>query len=276
MDKNTVVEFATFLAFAPPGKVQEFERQGLCVSDTAWRLRYPSNLVYCQSAECEQNTWHDPDKEDKVISQRYPTDLVTYKCRHCMQSEKIYALIFRENGQNLEVTKFGEWPPFGPPTPAKLITLIGPDRENFLKGRRAENQGLGIGAFAYYRRVVENQKNRLLDAIIKAAKEESADPAITKLLEDAKNETQFSKAIENVKPGIPESLKLNGHNPLTLLHTALSEGLHADSDEDCLKYATHVRTILGMLAERMDMLRADREKLKAAFSELQNKNPKQS
>jgi len=46
-----------------------------------------------------------------------------------------------------------------------VITLIGPDREIFLRGRRAENQGLGIGAFAYYRRVVENQKGRIITQI---------------------------------------------------------------------------------------------------------------
>ena len=37
--------------------------------------------------------------------------------------------------------KFGELPEYGPPTPARLIKLIGPDRELFLKGTRCENQG---------------------------------------------------------------------------------------------------------------------------------------
>ena len=36
-----------------------------------------------------------------------------------------------------------------------------------MKGRRCGNLGLGIGAFVYYRRVVENQKSRILDEIIK-------------------------------------------------------------------------------------------------------------
>jgi hypothetical protein len=66
-----------------------------------------------------------------------------------------------------ECYKLGELPVYGPPTPARLISLIGPDREIFLKGRRCGNLGLGIGAFVYYRRVVENQKSRILDEIIK-------------------------------------------------------------------------------------------------------------
>jgi hypothetical protein len=40
--------------------------------------------------------------------------------------------------------KFGEVEPFGPPTPARVITLLGPEKDYYLKGRRAENQGMGI------------------------------------------------------------------------------------------------------------------------------------
>ena len=83
-------------------------------------------------------------------------------------------------------TKIGEYPPFGPPTPRKVLNLFGDDKPLFLKGRQAENQGLGIGAFAYYRRMVDNQKNRLFDAIIAIAEEEkNADAAIIEQLRNA-------------------------------------------------------------------------------------------
>jgi len=109
-------------------------------------------------------------------------------------------------------------PPFGPPVPPRVITLIGPDRDSYLKGRRSETQALGIGAFAYYRRVMENQKNRLLDEIIRVAQRTNAKQATIGLLKDAIKETQFSKAVDMVKDAIPESLLVHGHNPLTLLH----------------------------------------------------------
>ena len=57
-------------------------------------------------------------------------------------------------------------PAYCPPTPSRLFDLIGPERETFLKGRRCENQGLGIAAFAYYRRVVERQKERIFRKVI--------------------------------------------------------------------------------------------------------------
>jgi hypothetical protein len=39
-----------------------------------------------------------------------------------------------EVSQNIFPYKIGELPIYGPPTPARLISLIGPDREIFLKG----------------------------------------------------------------------------------------------------------------------------------------------
>ena len=78
-----------------------------------------------------------------------------YKCSNCQQGVKTFCVGGVRKSQTdkaATVLKIGETPPFGAPTPAKLITLIGPDRDLFLKGRRCENQGLGVGAFAYYRR----------------------------------------------------------------------------------------------------------------------------
>jgi hypothetical protein len=68
------------------------------------------------------------------------------------------------------IHKLAEVPDFGPPTPAKVFKLIGAERDYYLKGRRCENLGLGIAAFAYHRRVVENQKDRILAEIIRASR----------------------------------------------------------------------------------------------------------
>jgi hypothetical protein len=87
----------------------------------------------------------------------------TYRCSNCRKTSKLFALNLssptiaeQPSGQ---ASKFGEYPPYGPPTPTRLLRLFGQDRGVFLKGRRCENQGLGIGAFVYYRRVVESHKD---------------------------------------------------------------------------------------------------------------------
>jgi hypothetical protein len=170
-----------------------------------------------------------------------------------------------------ECYKFGELPSYGTATSSRLISLIGPDRDLFLRGRRCEFQGLGIGAFAYYRRVVENQKNRIIGKIIAVAKAVGASSEITTALKLALEENQFTKAMEVTKDAIPESLRINGQNPLTLLHSALSEGLHALDDDTCLTYAHAIRLVLAELSERMAQILKDNNELNEAVSILVKK-----
>ncbi len=129
--------------------------------------------------------------------------------------------------------------------------LVGSELEKFNKGLRSEAHGLGIGAFAYYRAVVETQKDRLIDEIIKVAKLQNPSGELIKELEEARSETQFSSAVEKIKQGIPEVLRINGQNPLTLLHTALSGGLHAGTDPECLEIAQDIRVILSEFSDRL-------------------------
>lgn len=205
----------------------------------------------------------------------FVNDYLTYRCWNCQKTEKVFSVAVRwDEGDYLEsgnAIKFGEIPPFGPPTPARLIKLIGPDRDAFLNGRRCENQGLGIGAFVYYRRVVENQKVRILQEIRKVATKVGAKPEAIKILESAEKEVQFTKAMEMAKPGLPESLLIDGHNPLGLLHSALSEGVHALSDEECLLLAGSIRVVLGELSERIAQALKDEVEIKNALATLMNR-----
>lgn len=195
---------------------------------------------------------------------------LTVRCRNCGSSRKTYALSVNivEPGTKVEVLKYGEQPEFGPQTPARLISLIGPDKELFHKGRRAENQGLGIGAFGYYRRIVENQKNRIIDEIIRAAKKLPGTDVLIADLDRAKQETQFSTAVAQIKHGIPQVLLIDGHNPLNLLHSALSEGLHTGTEERCLELATSIRVVMAELAERLSVVLKEHVELKDAVSKL--------
>ena len=87
-------------------------------------------------------------------------------------------------------------------------------------------------------------------------------------LREAIKETQFSKALEIVKDVMPESLLINGHSPILLLHRALSRGVHELSDEECLKLASTVRLVLGELSERLSAILKDQAELTEAISTL--------
>ena len=202
---------------------------------------------------------------------RYILVYLTYRCKHCEKSTKLYAIRgsspSKDAGSGIAL-KLGEYPPFGERTPAKVITMIGPDRDLFLNGRRAENHGLGIGASAYYRRVVENQKDRIFDMIIEAAKRLAADPKMIEQMEAAKKDYRFDRAIDTMKMAIPDSLKIKGHNPLTLLHGALSKDIHKKSDAECLELARSVRLILTELAERIATALQEKKEIDEAVADL--------
>lgn len=193
---------------------------------------------------------------------------VRYRCKNCEKTIKLYSLLVHFSKDRWTISKLAELPDFGPPTPSKVISLIRDEREYYRKGRRSENQGLGIAAFAYYRRVVDNQRDRIFAEVIRASKKVGASPEMISELERARKETQFSKAIETIKPAVPQALLIDGHNPLTLLHNALSEGMHAQTDEECLELATSIRVVLTDLVERMASVLSDHAELTKAVSKL--------
>lgn len=123
----------------------------------------------------------------------------------------------------------------------------------------------------YYRRVVENQKNRIFDEIIRVSHHLSADEQLAKELEAAKQEVQFTKAVEAIKHALPRQLLVNGHNPLLLLHSALSSGVHELSDEECLELASSIRIVLIEFAERLSLAMKDEVELNEAVNRLAQK-----
>ncbi len=242
-------------------------------------LAVPDIQLHCVHDRCNGVRFfrYKSDNAPLLTKEYWHYIYVTYRCSNCQEEEKTFSLaVFLEeytpaSGKGAgRCYKFGELPTFGPPVAARLISLIGPDRETFLKGRRCENQGLGIGAFIYYRRVVENQKKRILSEVLKVLEKVDGSPDKIEKVKKAIDETQFKKALEMVKDAIPQVLLINGHNPMTLLHGALSDGVHDRSDEHCMELATSIRVVLGELSDRLSQALKDEAELQKALSHLIN------
>ncbi|HEY5741613.1 MAG TPA: hypothetical protein VIS99_03650 [Terrimicrobiaceae bacterium] len=77
--------------------------------------------------------------------------------------------------------------------------------------------------------------------------------------------------MEIAREAIPESLKINGHSPIALLHSALSEGVHERSDEECLALASSVRVVLNELSDRIAQALKDEAELKQALATIMNR-----
>jgi hypothetical protein len=66
-------------------------------------------------------------------------------------------------------------------------------------------------------------------------------------------------------------LLIDGRNPLSLLHSALSEGLHEHTDEECLEIAQDIRVVLTELADRISLALKEEAELTQAVSRLLNR-----
>ena len=264
------LEWKDFLESHPPGKTLPIVKLAYAEGGHFYLCK-PELELYCDNQSCKGMRFFECVSGYHCLERnKWNEDFVTYRCKNCEETSKRFAIAVRisEGSLDGQAFKLGEMPPFGPPLPSRVIDLVGPDRELFLAGRRAESQGMGIGTFAYYRRVVENQKNRILDEIIKVSERIGAKPEAIEALKKAQIETQFSKAVTSVKDAIPQVLLIDGRNPVTLLHSALSEGLHARTDEECLDLASAIRVVLTELADRIGQALKDEAQLKEAVKRL--------
>jgi hypothetical protein len=274
-----LMSWKDFLEMHPPGslvRVSEAHSKKVAPSGyMAPNLNSPDLLLHCDSDTCQgPRTFACLTKEkERFISSAGEHIFLDYQCRNCTSTLKTFAVLAMVGSSegDAEVIKFGELPVFGPRIPARVIRLVQRDAELFNKGRRAENLGLGVGAYAYYRQVVENQKAHLIDEIIRVAKKLNADPDTVTQLERAKTQFQFTQSIEGFKLAIPETLMINGQNPLLLLHNALSRGLHSGTDAECLELAQDIRVVLTALAERISQALKDEAELNTAVSRLMTK-----
>ena len=276
-----VVDWRQFLTDFPPGSRASVE--GVVETETTGRPRIvvPELQLHCDNCftirYCAGTVRGTGQFFPGLDPQRARDFILWYICQKCQTQVKSFAIrvlgdVSAPSYGTADTAKMGEWPAFSFVTPARLITLIGPDRDLFLQGRKAECQGLGIGAFSYYRRIIESQKDRLLSEVLRVARHTNAPANTIEKLERAIGETQFHKAMDMVKDAVPASLLLKGQNPFTLLHGALSRNLHAASDEECLNLARDIRIVLFELAENLGQALKDEAELSGAVSRLLNRS----
>jgi len=275
---KSVVDWRKFLTEYPPGTRAPVEGALEAGSEN---VIVPELLLHCYGT-CQSQSYCAGKQRTRGFlfpgtdAQLNRDSILCYHCVKCQTFVKSYAIRFLGDATTLatskfaDVSKLGEWPAFSFDTPARVLRLFELDREIYLKGRRAELEGLGVGAFTYYRRIVEDHKNRLLEEIIRVAERTSTSGEIVAQLRAAQAEISFSKAMDRVKDAIPQSLFINGQNPLALLHRALSRDIHRASDDKCLEIARDIRMVIFGLSERMSQALRDERELNDAVSRLMN------
>lgn len=176
------------------------------------------------------------------------TTEVRYVCSACNKYLRIFSLKFDNKGSY--IMKVGQEPPWDISVDKNLLKALGNYGDYYKKGLICESQGYGIGAYAYYRRVVEEVIDELLDSILDLIEDKEKDK-YKQALEKTKKTRVAQEKIDLVKDLLPTSLRPSGMNPLSVLHDCLSEGLHGKSDEECLELACNVKDTLIYLLNQI-------------------------
>lgn len=201
---------------------------------------------------------------------------------HICKCQKNYYIHVERKNDQIVFTKCGEYPSLSPCVD-EAISKVFPDDEDLLeKAVRCLKDGLGVGAYAYLRQVLESHIGLLITEIEKMAQEQEDTETLEKLAK-LRGNGQMSKNIDLAKNALPVYLRVKGFNPLGLLYRTLSEGIHNQSDEECLKKANDIYNaltfILSTLANFSDAQNRYKDSLKSlsrkenvSAAEIESKN----
>lgn len=233
----------------------------------SWPLYSPFDLVY------QQPCWH-PDLPETILrdcptcdatptwARATPTSaqggtgsvgvgvgsVIAYLCTHCKkQSLRLWFTKVDTNASNAQgeysgatksvFRKLGQWPAQSTePDPEVAKALSKPMLEVFKKGLTSLGHGYGLGALAYFRRVVEDASTQLIDLFADRAAADG-DDAAADAIRAAKSAQHMEDRLRAAADALPPTLRPGGVNPLSVLYGHYSRGIHGLSDDECLQVA---------------------------------------
>ncbi|MEX3934803.1 hypothetical protein AB4Y32_23950 [Paraburkholderia phymatum] len=195
----------------------------------------------------------------------------SFQCFSCRTDKRVFVVRYSvdvdERMLNLE--KFGEFPRRKLKRDKNLQRFFKDDLDNFEKATVCLATGYGVAAFAYFRRILENNIVQLLklvreDAVASGAPQETLDA-----LDELENPgVPMSKKIEKANAAMPPYLKPEGLNPLGKLYANLSDGVHSAPEEECFKRANAIQFCLAFLIGELSSRKRHRESFKSQLASL--------
>ncbi len=213
----------------------------------------PPIHVYCEFCKSDQtfNISKTYSLELQVARNAEPAGQIiriVYICESCKEYQRFFLLEFDLNQKYIQ--KVGQYPPFEISIDKNISKMLGTYKNIYKKGLICESQGYGIGSYAYYRRIVEDIIDKLLNSI-KDLLDEKAKEKYCQALDETKKTTRVVDKIELIKDLLPPILKPNNINPLNILYKTLSEGIHQKTDEECLEIAENIKDSLIFLINQI-------------------------
>ena len=177
------------------------------------------------------------------------------------------ALIAVVVGAAMIIQKTGQWPSYEI-DPDIIITnyLTEEDKSNYKKALTCLSVNYGIGAYAYFRRIIENETKRIVKDI--GEMDFDGSEKIKNAYANYERDHQMSNLISSITQYLPKSLTELGDNPIKLLHDQLSGGIHSFSESVCLDKAGQINIILGYVIKKVNEEKYQVKDVRAAISKL--------
>jgi len=183
-----------------------------------------------------------------------------FKCVSC-NKRTIEYLVERTVSENtIKLRKYGQLPPVRLNNDKALLKFFSNDLDNYEKAEKCLAHGFGIGAFAYLRRILEDNIAKLLDLIEKDADKYGNNESVLQALNDLRKESPMSDKIKIANNALPDYLKPNGANPLGKLYGSLSDGVHSLDDNDCLQRSIAIKGCLIYLVSELSARNKNEQK----------------
>ena len=144
------------------------------------------------------------------------------------------------------------------------------DRESenlYYKAIKSYNETLGIASFAYFRRIIEKELERILNDI---AELNGSEHKLKDYIEEYKNSKKAHLIYENLFDLLPKSLQSLGVNPMKFLYKQTSEGLHSTNDKECLEKAGKIDMILKFVIKKISEENSELAKIREAIKGIDN------
>ncbi|MGD1215328.1 MAG: hypothetical protein ABR861_10125 [Terriglobales bacterium] len=224
-----------FPEFQPPTRISFHCGWPKCLKETTWALNH-------RKYDNEVWLW-----------------LVQYQCTLCQRNNIVVAYRDSQTGTRnvmgpsgteqrtivVQVQKIGQHPPLSIEIPKMLAKNLGEGATSlYKKGLINRNQGYGLGAITYIRRVVEDKTDELIEVVAQLAASHNIGPEIVKKIKAVKNErATYDQKLKLAATVLPESLMIDGANPLGVLYDLVSRGVHDLSEEECIRVADETKSV---------------------------------
>ncbi|TKG02339.1 hypothetical protein [Vibrio sp. F13] len=263
MNTFTAKEFKQYLENAPLYKTVKYTK----LSGGGDKYRIDEVDGFCDKCET-MRPFHDMRSRGAGAGSAIsapPKELLrnySFKCVSCRSETKDYFVRQTIKDDIVTFEKVGETPRPKLERDKQLEKFFANDSDNYQKAIVCLANGYGIAAFAYMRRIVEQNIETLLN-LLSEDTSSSDDQEITQALSELKRESPMSDKIKVANKALPDYLKPDGLNPLGKLYQILSEGVHSMSDSECLERATSLKACIKYLVSELASRKANREKFKS-------------